>query len=60
MKQDTTNLKTFNMRIPRDIWVFLKKTAIDQDESMTDIIVRCVEKYKRKIDNKLTKQDLNV
>lgn len=53
-------IKTFNMRMPKDIWMFLKKTAAEQEESMTTIIVRCVKKYKKKFDDKLTKDDTSV
>ena len=42
-----TAIKTFNMRMPRDLWIFLKKTAAEQEVSMTDIIIRCVDKYKK-------------
>lgn len=50
-------IKTFNMRMPKDTWLFLKKTAIDQELSMTDIIVRCVQKYERKFKERLTACD---
>lgn len=53
-------IKTFNMRIPRDIWLFLKKTSADQDISMTEIIVRCVDKYKKRLESKLTESDTYV
>jgi len=55
-----TAIKTFNMRMPRDLWIFLKKTAAEQEVSMTDIIIRCVDKYKKKIDNHLTVEDTSV
>jgi len=60
MGSKKTEIKTFNMRMPKDIWMFLKKTAAEQEESMTDIIVRCVKKYKKKFDDKLTSDDTSV
>lgn len=60
MSKENTDLKTFNMRMPRETWLFLKKQAALQEVSMTEIILRCVEKYKRKFDNKLTDEDTNV
>jgi predicted HicB family RNase H-like nuclease len=60
MGSKKTDIKTFNMRMPKDIWMFLKKTAAEQEESMTDIIVRCVKKYKKKFDDKLTIDDTSV
>lgn len=53
-------IKTFNMRMPKDTWLFLKKTAIDQEISMTDIIVRCVQKYEKRFKEKLTSRDTYV
>jgi len=55
-KKTNKDIKMFQMRMPRDMWVFLKKTAIDQEISMMDIIIRCVDKYKKKMENKLTDQ----
>lgn len=53
-------IKMFQMRMPKDMWVFLKKSAIDQEVSMMDIILRCVEKYKKRMENKLTDSDTHV
>jgi predicted HicB family RNase H-like nuclease len=54
------NIKTFNIRIPRELWVFLKKSSVDQDRSMNEIIVSCIEKLKKKKENKLTSNDAMV
>ncbi len=53
-KKINKDIKAFQMRMPKDMWIFLKKTAIDQEISMMDIIVRCVDKYKKRIENRLT------
>jgi hypothetical protein len=55
-----TDIKTFNVRMPKETWRFLKKLAIEQERSMTDIIVCCVNKYKKRLENKLTEHDANV
>lgn len=60
MKKEGTELKLFNMRLPKHIWLFLKNTAAAQERSMTDIIVEGVEKYKTKLEKKLTNADINV
>lgn len=62
MKKKTINkdIKMFQMRMPKELWIFLKKTAIDQEISMMDIIVRCVNKYKKRLENKLTDNDTRV
>lgn len=60
MSKDSEEIKTFNMRVPKDVWLFLKKQAAAQETSMTEIILRCVEKYKKKIESKLTNDDTHV
>ncbi len=60
MAKNNSDIKTFNMRMPKDTWLFLKKQAAAQECSMTDIIIRCVEKYKKKFDDKLTPSDTDV
>lgn len=54
------DIKTFNMRMPKETWLFLKRQAAAQEVSMTEIILRCVDKYKKKFDSKLTDDDTNV
>lgn len=60
MTKTNKELKSFNMRLPKETWLFLKRQAAAQEVSMTEIIVRCVDKYKKKFDNKLTDDDTNV
>jgi hypothetical protein len=49
--------KAFQVRLPIDTWKFLKKIAIDQERSMASIIENCVEKYRKKLENRLTSSD---
>ncbi len=58
--KEVKELKIFNMRMPKDMWMFLKKTAAHQEMSMTEIILYCVEKYKKRFASKLTDDDTNV
>ena len=51
-KIDNDNLTTFTMRLPKDLALFLKKTAADQGETMSSIVIRCVEKYRKKMESK--------
>lgn len=60
MPKISKDIKTFNMRMPKELWMFLKKTAAQQEVSMTEIIIRCVAKYKKKFDTKLTSNDTHV
>lgn len=45
-------IKSFQVRLPKDIWVFLKKTSAEQERSMNEIIQECVKKYVKRIDSK--------
>lgn len=60
MSKEKKDIRTFNMRMPTETWVFLKGQAALQQVSMAEIILRCVEKYKKKFDNKLTPDDTDV
>lgn len=51
------DIKAFNIRIPKDMWVFLKKKSIDQEKAMNAIVIDCLEKYKKKCEKKLTQGD---
>ncbi len=59
-KKENTDLKIFNMRLPKDTWVFLKNLSTEKETSMSDIILGCIEKHKKKIESKLTNKNINV
>lgn len=44
------NMKTFNMRITKEMWTFLKHESVNQGCSMTEIVNNCLDKYKKKLD----------
>lgn len=48
---DTKNLM---IRVPKDMWSFLRMNSFAQEESMNAIVLRCLEKYRKKIESKLT------
>lgn len=60
MNKEHKDIRSFNMRMPTDTWMFLKQQAALQQVSMTDIILRCIAKYQKKFDNKLTLDDTDV
>jgi hypothetical protein len=45
-------IKSFNLKMSRDLWLFLKEKSAKEDRSMTDIIVKSIEKMKNKNDKK--------
>lgn len=58
--KDDNKLKSFNVRLPYNVWKFLKVVAAEQERSMGDVIVECVDKYKKRMSNKLTSADTNI
>ncbi len=48
-------IKTFNVRVPKEMWVFLKYHSIHNETSLNAIVNQCLIKYKKNIDNKLNK-----
>ena len=43
-------LKTFNMRLPIEIWKFLKMEAAREQVSMTHLIVKAVEDHRKTLE----------
>lgn len=54
------NIKTFNLRIQKDLWVFLKKKSTEQECAMTEIISKLIRSYKNKCEKHLTGKGTNV
>ena len=53
--------KAFNLRIDRELWVFLKKESTDRDQSMTKTINQLIAKLKEKKERKeLTQSGANI
>jgi len=48
-----TETKHFQIRIPKDLWLFLKQVSIDENLSMAQIINDLVKKKKIKYEKKL-------
>ncbi len=51
------DIKAFQIRIPRNSWVFLRKKSIYLDKSMNEIIAELILKYKKECKKKLTESD---
>jgi hypothetical protein len=54
--KEKKEVKSFQVRLPRETWEFLKKNSVDTDKSMMGIILGCVEKYKKRCEKKLTEK----
>ena len=59
-KNESVELKTFNLRMPKETWVFLKNYSTSKEISMSEIVLNQVDKYKKRIESKLTYKDINV
>ncbi len=35
-------------RVPKELWVFMKNRSITQEESINNIMIQLIEKYKKK------------
>ena len=60
MKKDEKELKMFTLRMSKELWRFLRTAAINTDKSMAQIIIECLEKYKKKTEERLHKSDTNI
>ncbi len=46
MNEFKEETQAFQIRLPKTLWTFLKKEAVEQDLPMQRIINRCLKKYK--------------
>lgn len=49
-----STIKSFNVKIPTELWSFLKKDSVECEKTMTLIITELLKKYKDKKEKKLT------
>jgi ABC-type enterochelin transport system permease subunit len=49
MAKEDKDIKVFSLRVPRDLWLLLKRASLDQEVSMTNLIVQCLEKNKKSL-----------
>jgi hypothetical protein len=47
--------KAFNLRLPKDLWVFLRNESTSKEVSMNSIIIESIYKLKKRMDKKLQK-----
>ena len=59
-KMREEDFKAFHLRMPKETWLYIKKSAMIAECSMTDVVVNCLEKQRRKIVNQLTVSDTDV
>jgi predicted HicB family RNase H-like nuclease len=54
MARNDTNNKCINLRLDKELWVWLKHQSAAQELSMNEIITQTILRYKKRFDNKLT------
>ena len=60
MKKEAAETKMFQFRLPKDLWVFLKNETIKKEMPMSELVIRYIEKNRRRVESKLTNEDDNV
>lgn len=48
-------LKAFTVRIPADVWTYMRVTSFEQETTMTEILLRALELHKEKYSKKRKK-----
>ena len=43
------DIQNFQVRIPYELWLFLKEQAAKERRHMITIIIECLEKYRKKV-----------
>jgi len=46
--------KQYSLYLPVKLHKFFVRHSFDMDKSMREIVIECLEKYKKKVENKLT------
>jgi hypothetical protein len=54
MARNDENNKCINLRMSKELWVWLKHQSAAQELSMNEIITQSVLRYKKSSDNRLT------
>lgn len=52
MAKLTNGIHTFNMRIDKDLLMFLKQNAMKKECSMTSLVTKCLNDYKKRIEKR--------
>lgn len=55
-----TVLKTMNIRVPKELWIFLKNESMELEKPMNEIIVGMIERKKKNKEKRLTDSDAMV
>ncbi len=54
------DLQPFVLRMPIDLWRFMKIRSAKTDQSMNDTIIEQLQLFKKKCKNKLTDNDIMI
>lgn len=52
-----SGVKSFNVKIPTELWAFLKKESVNLEKPMNGILIDLLKKYKKKKEKELTFSD---
>lgn len=52
------DMKAFNVKVPKEIWQFIKTESVHQEKSMTEIVCGCLTRYKKKREERQKEKQL--
>jgi hypothetical protein len=50
-------VQSLSIRLPKDLWRFMKKKAYEDETTMNEIIVALIVRYKKSLEKQLTRID---
>lgn len=53
----STDDKAFHFRMPKDTWLLLKNAAIINECTMGELVVKCLEKNRKKLTGKIVESE---
>jgi predicted HicB family RNase H-like nuclease len=52
--------KSFNLRLSKELWSFMKKNSVDHETSINQLITDLLNNYKKRCENSLTGKDVMI
>ncbi len=60
MKIPKEDIKAFSLRVPKKLWLSLKKQSANLEMSMTDLIIESIIEHRKELKKRLTEDDIKV
>ncbi len=56
MAKPVPDYKSFTMRIPKDMMLFLKRMSAEKEKPMATLLLDCFDKYRKRVEAKDNKE----